>query len=124
MKTKFNIFILSIVTLFVISCDNSGDELPVVNKNPMVNTIWASSASGDHAFWIEFTSNTNFLEYYGDLYGNTNTTGVDYGTYRYSNGRIDFITHDAGNFNYAIVNGSVLSLYYKNGYCRTFKKKQ
>ena len=119
---KIYFLLLFITTILATSCNSSEDE-PKVDSNPMVNTVWASSY-GDYVLWIEFTSNSDFLNYMGDMNGNTNTTGVNYGKYKYSNGRIDFTKHDDTNtYDYAIVKGSVLTLYYKSGYSRTYKKK-
>lgn len=100
-----SIFALSILT----SC-NKAD-----NNNPLANTKWAAS-SGEHTFWIEFTSGKDFMEFMGDINGNPASTGVSYGTYSYSDNKVLFLTHNSSTrFDYATIKGTVMELHYKTG---------
>lgn len=122
--------LLMVATSFMfVSCSKEGNDNEVgtesekSNDNPLVETVWASSY-GEYVLWIEFTSDSEFLEYMGDSDGNTNSTGVSYGTYKYSDGYVHFVTHvDSSPFDYATVKGSVMNLVYKTGYERTYKKR-
>ncbi len=123
MKKKL-FFLVTVMTVLLASCEPAETGKGGNNTNPMVNTVWASDYGQGDYLWIEFTSSTEFLEYMGDIDGNTNTTGVSYGTYKYSNGRVDFITHDdTSPFDYATIKGSIMTLVYKSGWDRTYKKK-
>jgi hypothetical protein len=117
-KNLFKIILLAIATSYVFASCSKGEE------NPLVETVWASSY-GQYVLWIEFTSDSDFLNYMGDDSGNTNTTGVTYGKYNYSNGAVNFTSHNSTSpFDKATVSGSVMELTYKSGFSRTFKKKK
>lgn len=108
--------------LLIPSC-TINEEPSEQQNNPVSNTKWAAMYK-EYTLWIEFTSNSAFLEFMGDANGNPASTGVHYGTYSYANGKITFLTHDSTSaFDYATVNGSMLELVYKSGSKRTFAKK-
>jgi hypothetical protein len=119
------LFIIGCVVIasIVSSCGKNGAEPEKGDTNPLANTTWAADYS-PHTLWIKFTSGTEFMEYMGDASGNPSSTGVDYGTYKYADNKVTFLTHDSTSpFDYANIKGSVMELYYKSGMKRTFIKK-
>lgn len=113
--------LITLITLVMVSgCKK--DELPNETLN---GTSWAA-AYGDYTLWIQFTSDAAFLEFMGDETGNPSSSGVFYGTYSFSNNRVDFLTQESTSpFDYAILEGggTMLNLTYKSGYTRIFAKK-
>lgn len=120
MRALKTIILCSIIIIsFATSCKKT-DE-PTQTKSPVANTTWAKSSG--NTFWIEFTSNTDYLEYMGDADGNPMSTGVHYGTYSYSDGKIIFNKPNNMQFDYGTVNGSFLTIVYTSGKQTTYKKK-
>ena len=121
MRALKTIILCSIIILsFAASCKKA-DE-PSQTKSPVANTTWAMS-SGANTFWLEFTSNTDYMDYMGDADGNPKSTGVHYGTYSYSEGKIIFNKPNNMEFDYGTVNGSILTIVYTSGKQTTYKKK-
>lgn len=121
MKTIKPLILCSLLLVaFVTSCEKKDEPAP--KQSPVVNTTWAHS-SGSNTFWLEFTSNTDYLEYMGDADGNPASTGVHYGTYTYSDSKITFSKPNHMEFDYGTINGSILTITYTTGKQVTYKKK-
>lgn len=129
MKKLVSIIVL-VATLAFVSCSkeetiSKEEVIEQVQEETLEGTIWAASyASG--VLWIQFTSVSEFQEFYGDDYGNPNSTGVNFGTYKLEGTHVTFLTHESTSpFDYAELKGNktVLELTYKSGYTRTFIKK-
>jgi len=112
-----------LVASIVSSCGKNEGEPEKGDANPLTNTTWAAEYMS-HTLWIKFTSGSEFMEYMGDVTGNPSSTGVDYGTYKYADNKVTFLTHESTSpFDYATIKGSVMELYYKTGLKRTFIQK-
>ena len=129
MKKLFLCVLTALLAVFgclLVSCDTTNEEVsqnPEIPQNPLIGTTWAASSTS-FTFWIKFTSETDFLEYMGDIDGNPSSSGIETGTYFFSNGKVYFLTHNStSKFDYAIINGEMLMLTYKSGFQRTFIKK-
>lgn len=120
---KFLSMTLLITAMFLMfaACSNDDDE---AKKPTLSGTKWVADYGQDETLVIEFTSDTKFQEYMADKNGNVASTGVEYGTYTYSNDIVKFTTHESTSlFDSATINGNILNLTYKSGYKRSFIKK-
>lgn len=118
---KLTLLYILVATLAFVGCSKEQSQVETLE-----GTNWAASYA-DGALWIQFTSASEFQEFYGDDYGNPNSTGVHFGSYKLEETHVSFITHESTSpFDYAELRGNktVLELTYKSGYTRTFIKKQ
>ena len=129
-KQSLLMAMLLMVTSFVfVSCSKEKElekeetktEKP--NNNPLVGSVWGHSSDDNDVQWLEFIDNKNFMKYFGDKEG-TPRSDVWYGTYKYSDGKVVFSeTHGHNPYDYATINGSIMTLFYKTGWKITFKRK-
>jgi len=113
--------LLSAMFIMFTACSSDDDE---AKKPTLSGTKWVADYGQDETLVIEFTSDTKFQNYMADKNGNVASTGVNYGTYTYSNDIVQFTEHDStGPFDSATINGNILNLTYKSGHKRSFIKK-
>lgn len=123
MKKLLSMMLL-LSAMFVMFTACSSDDDDETKKETLSGTKWVADYGQDETLVIEFTSDTKFQNYMADKNGNVASTGVNYGTYTYSNDIVQFTEHDSTSpFDSATINGNILNLTYKSGHKRSFIKK-